>query len=276
LNPLISLKTEQLLKAKLERAEQHIHDLQDKWTTFRNDAYGVAFKDDESTGQRVHYLARAWDPDNSFSLIIGDAVHDLRSALDHLAYHVMSVSPGVNDKQLKKTGFPIAENSGKYQTELRPRIVGMRADAVQAIDDIEPYGGGAGEIFWHLHSLDIIDKHKLLIAVGCTNRRHSMTPQQIDALKRNFLGMDLDAYTPAQDAVVFQTESANIQFPLKTGDILAVTPKSEVNRHMDFTFEIAFGEPEVIKGHPVIPTLHQMAQRILDIIRRFIYCGMVE
>src|ERR1700682_1942445 len=231
--------------------------------------------DDVNTKERTYYLAEAREIDVEISSIIGDAVHNLRSALDHLAYRAMSITPGVTSKQLGKVNFPIAENAQKYNTETRTRIEGMRQDAIDAIDGIQPYGGGTGEIFWHLHSLDIIDKHRLLIVVGSTNRLHSMTPRQVAALKRNFLGMDLDAYTPAQDAILFQTESANIQFPLKTGDKLAVIPESEVNKHMQFTFEIAFGEPQVLRGNPVIQTLHQMAHRIFHIISDFTYRGMI-
>lgn len=273
---MVSLKTEEQIKAKLERARRHIYDLQELWNQFRQHGYRVAFKVDSNTRQRIYYLADVWEIDVNIPLTIGDAVHGLRCALDHLAYRVMSISPNVTDKQLRVVYFPIAENFQKYKTETRSRIQGMRQDAINSIDDLEPYGGGAGEILWHLHSLNIIDKHKLLIAIGSTNRLHSMTPIQISALKRQFLGMDLDAYTAAQDAVLFQTESANTRFPLKTGDVLAVFPESEVNEHMQFTFEIAFGEPEVIKGNPVIVTLHQMAHRIGDIIRRFIDSGMVE
>jgi hypothetical protein len=267
-------ETELRLKAKLERAERHIYDLDERWDIFRKEAYRVEFRNDESTGARTYYLAQALDPDIEFSTIIGDAVHNLRSSLDHLAYHVMSISPGITDKDLKRTHFPIAEDVNKYQTEQRGQIERMRQDAIKTIDDIEPYGGGAGQILWHLHSLDIIDKHKLLIAVGSTNSSQSSAPQRIALNKQRFLGIGLDAYTPAQDAVLFTTECTNPIFPLETGDILAVVPKSEVNEHMQFTFEIAFGEPEVIRGKPVIVTLHQMAERILYIVKTFLYSGM--
>lgn len=98
-----------------------------------------------------------------------------------------------------------------------------------------------------------------------------MAPSPIAAIKINFLGIKLDTYSPAQDASLFRTEPVNRIFPLKTGDILATVSKSEVNEHMTFAFEIAFGEPEVLKGQPVIETLHQMAEIIRSIIRTFIY-----
>jgi hypothetical protein len=267
---LISTDTEQRLTAKLEWAERHIYNLQDAWDLFCKDGYRVASNDDPQTGDRTYYLADVRPIESRFPLIIGDAVHSLRSALDHLAYHLMSISPGITAETLGHVYFPIAENPEKYKTAKR-RIEGMRQDAIKAIDAIEPYGGGAGEILWHLHSLDIIDKHKLLIAIGSTNSRQSMAPSRIAATKSNFLGIKLDTYTPAQDAILFRTEPTQIIFQLKTGDKLAVIPKSEVNEHMNFTFEIAFGEPEIVKGHPVIETLHHMAEIIRDIIKRFIY-----
>lgn len=268
---LIDTHTEALLNAKLERAERHIYYLKKAWDLFSRQGYRVKSKDDPNTGDRTYYLADAWPIDTDFPLIIGDAVHCLRSALDHLTYHVMSLTSGITPKHLAKVYFPIAENAHKYRTEQRRRIKGMRQDAMKAIDDIEPYGGGSGEVLWHLHSLDLIDKHKLLIAVGSTNRLQSMPPGRIAATKRRFLGVKLDTYTPAQDAILFQTEPTNIIFPLKTGDELTVVPKSEVNEHMNFAFEIAFGEPEIVKGQPVIKTLGGMAESVRTIIKTFVY-----
>jgi hypothetical protein len=230
---VICVKTEQILLAKLERAEQHIYDLEQRWTRFIKHAYRVTSNDDPDTGDRAYRLSEAWDLEHNFSLIIGDAVHCLRSALDHLAYHVMSISPGITDKALGKVYFPIAEDAHKYKTEQRARIEGMRQEAIEAIDRIQPYGGGSGGIFWHLHSLDIIDKHKLLIAVGSTNRLHSMPPSRIKDLKQRFLKMSPDSYSAAEDAILFKTTPTSIKFPLKTGDILTVVPKSEVNEHMN-------------------------------------------
>ena len=261
------------LNGKLEWAERHIYNLQDAWDIFRKDGYRVAFNDDLRTGDRTYYLTDAAPIDPDFSLIIGDAIHCLRSALDHLAYHVMSITPGITKKRLRHVYFPIGEDANEYITVKRTRIEGMRQDAIKAIDAIEPYGGGAGEILWHLHTLDIIDKHKLLIAVGSTNGLQSMAPSRIAAVKRRFLGVKLDTYTPAQDAILFRTEPTERIFPLKTGDVLTVIPKSEVNEHMNFTFEIAFGEPEIVKGRPVIETLHHMAEIIRELIRTFVNKG---
>lgn len=271
---MISIDTEQLLKAKLEWAERHIYSLQEAWDHFCKRAYRVEFNDDLNTGDRIYHLADACPIDASFSLLIGDAVHCLRSALDHLAYHVMSISPGITPKHLGKVYFPIGKDSNEYVTEKRTRIEGIRHDAIEVIDSIEPYGGGAGEILWHLHCLDIIDKHKLLIAVGSTNSLQSMAPSRVAATKRKFLRTRLDAYTPAQDALLFRTEPSKLIFPLKTGDVLAVIPMPEVNEYMNFTFEIAFGEPEIVKGHQVIEALHRMAELIRHIIRTFLYKGL--
>ena len=269
---MISTDVEQHLNAKLEWAEIHIYNLQEAWDRFCKDGYRVASNDDHQTGDRTYYLADVRPIEFPFPLIIGDAVHSLRSALDHLAYHVMSITPGITAETLGHVYFPIGKDAKEYKTA-KTRIKRMRQDAKKAIDDIEPYGGGAGETLWHIHSLDIIDKHKLLIAVGSTNRFQSMAPSRIADTKSKFLGIKLGTYPPAQDAILFRTAPTQMIFPLKTGDILAVIPKSEVNEHMNFTFEIAFGEPEIVRGHPVIETLYRMAEIIRYIIKRFIYQG---
>ena len=186
------------------------------------------------------------------------------------------MSPGITAKNLQSVYFPIAETAAEYQSLKGRRVKGMRQDTVKAIDLIEPYRGGAGEILWQLHDLDIIDKHKLLIAVGSTSRQQSMPPSEIARLKREFLGIRQQIYTPAQEAILFQTARASIQFPLKRGDILAIIPEREVNEHMHFTFEVAFGEPIALRGEPVIAKLFEMSGRIRDIIRNFDNAGYLE
>jgi hypothetical protein len=56
---------------------------------------------------------------------------------------------------------------------------------------------------------------------------------------------------------------------LKAGDVLARIRKAEVQDKMHFPFEVAFGEPEILKGQPIIVFLHQAAHRIRNIVSEF-------
>ena len=63
-------------------------------------------------------------------------------------------------------------------------------------------------------------------------------------------------------------------FPLKVGDVLLTVPESEVEENMQFILNIAFAEPEIVKGNPVIETLHEMRKSIHHLIFEFERWGL--
>jgi hypothetical protein len=130
----------------------------------------------------------------------------------------------------------------------------LRPEAVQAIEAFSPFEGGLGAVLRHVHSLDIIDKHHLLLTVASSNTTHSMPPSVIERYKHG-LGLK-DEYTPAEEALIFQTESL-ARFPLKAGTELARIPIADENDNMSFMFALAFGEPKAVEGKPIIQTLFQ-------------------
>jgi hypothetical protein len=147
----------------------------------------------------------------------------------------------------------------------------MRKGAINAIRAIEPYEGGSGAVFWHLHCLDIIDKHRLLLTIWPQSASHSMPPSKRAEIAKNFLGLpDSD---PIPSGQAFQTDSRRIR--LKAGRKLVTTRKAEVEEDMYFSFQIAFGEPKVIRGDSVVMKLHQIADRIHDIISTFDSAGLL-
>ena len=65
-------------------------------------------------------------------------------------------------------------------------------------------------------------------------------------------------------------------FPLKAGDALLTVPKSEVEDDMKFLLRIAFAEPEIVKGNPIIDTLHDMTTRVRHVIFDFDRKGLLQ
>jgi hypothetical protein len=122
--------------------------------------------------------------------------------------------------------FPIAVNSEKFRA-VKATTKGPRPEAIKTIDDVQPYGGGAGEILWHLHFLDILDKHQLLIPAALANLRQSMSPSVIIGFRYAFLNV-VGHYSDAQLARSVPHSIQRSPFPLKAGDVLCVVPKSQV------------------------------------------------
>lgn len=96
--------------------------------------------------------------------IIGDVVHNLRSSLDHLAWQLVEANGGTpSDKPGEQTAFPIRDVRRK---ELRIHG-GVDPRALKVIEDLQPYNvhpeSPTDADLWHLHRLDIVDKHHGLL-----------------------------------------------------------------------------------------------------------------
>lgn len=113
------------------------------------------------------------------ALFVGDAVHNLRSALDLLACEVVERSR----KSPHHVHFPFSETragltgqtagsppGGEMQ---RKRFYRARQDAQDTLLALEPHGEpGGNRLLWGLHRLDLVDKHQDLLSL----EGHQPTP----------------------------------------------------------------------------------------------------
>lgn len=262
------------LMLKIFRADKHIRDFEeDCEKTKRQFINSISFKDDEKTGDRSYYLGNAGFIDDMISLVVGDALHNLRCALDHLAHHLVRIgtkSPGPFDDVC----FPIGNTLTNYEDRLRKIIGRLEKCAVGRINAIEPYKGGKGHDLWILRRLDDVDKHRVKLSANCTNLFHTMPPSQRKDIAEKFLGLPADAPIPSGKRFMTSSEGVHL-LSLKGGEDLCTVPKAEVEGEMDFTFDITFDEPGVIEGESVRVTLHRMSDLVRGIIHDFDCRGLL-
>ena len=154
-----------LIRVKIERAKKHLVDLERLLRSRRGHKYAnVAVRDDDpNTGLALPPVLRRVRVFPFESLAIaGDVVHNLRSALDHLAYQLV-LANGI--QPMRDTCFPIGKDFTAYEGMKARCVKGMGASAKKAIDAVKPYGGGNGFLF-AIHTLNNIDKHRLMFTVG--------------------------------------------------------------------------------------------------------------
>jgi hypothetical protein len=236
-----------LIRAKVERAEKHINDLDVALRTFLDsNPYLVARKPHpEGSDLMVYWLSSARPIPPLISIIAGDTLANLRGALDHLAFQLAWLN-GARDKRiLRDTCFPIFDDAASYKSGAKGKIQGMSEAAKERINACAPYKGG-DDALWRLHRLNNIDKHRLLITV-CM-----------------FFG------SVSSEHAHYISPSHNAWKPLKAGDVLTVLPTEYVkDENLHFTFEIAFNELGVAECEPVPKTLRQMAQVVGDTVDSF-------
>jgi len=250
------------VRAKVERAKQQLSELDTTLGAFfRTNPYKVGTKRDPQTRRLIYYLVSVRDVPLEISVIAGEVLQSLRSALDHLAYQLVLVGTGQSGP-FNHVYFPIFDSASKYQAGKLGQIKGMRQDAIDVIDGLKPYKGG-NDILWRLHKLNIVDKHRLLVTVGS-----QMRSADIGALMSSQMPPLPDG-TPVPILSAF-FKVADPMFPLKTGDeLLTDLPDAKPNKHLEFRFEVALSEPHILEGEPIGETLHQMIDLVDALIPNF-------
>ena len=94
-------------------------------------------------------------------LLIGDAIHNMRTALDLLACDLVRL----NGKSAHKVYFPFASSATELDDQIKKkRFNRAGADAVALLKTKRPYTGG-DVLLRGIHDLDILDKHQLIVPV---------------------------------------------------------------------------------------------------------------
>ena len=154
---------------KLERAEEHINQLEREREAFLNKTPNRELADYDADSEKAFkdfHGQRVVDP--RLSVLTGDVLHQLRSSLDHMACDLILSNGG---SITLKSQFPIFLYEPTKQGDIRRyngQIEGVtRPEILTIIKRHQPYAAGDGRGGSHslavLKSLSNIDKHRALI-----------------------------------------------------------------------------------------------------------------
>ena|GEM_PF-2170485 len=152
-------------RAKIEWAAKHFEVLDGEGRTWEEShPYRLWGHLNRETLKYVGGLAVEPKPPRELSLVLGDYVHNLRSALDHLVWQLVIANRQVPGKRNK---FPIAATKAEWrdQVENGGWLKGVHPDAVAIIKRLQPCSGKgppSDHLLAGLNILDISDKHHVL------------------------------------------------------------------------------------------------------------------
>jgi hypothetical protein len=265
-------------RLKVERAREHLGDI---YTIMQavapGELYEVGIKEDVEARKRIYYAARVEPIPNRILILAVDTIHNLRSALDHLAYDLFMAGPGATVGSPRKIYFPISSDAAKYKSESSHKVRGMSQTAIRQIDANEPFKGGRGHQLWVLHELNNIDKHRLLITLGSVLKNIDWGDDLAMTLERQWAAQVLQGEHPRcivlasrrTDARhgIYKTNSPPV---LKVGDVMLVQSiDSIMNKQLQLGFDIAISEPGAIEGQLLLETLHQLANFVDRLLTEF-------
>jgi hypothetical protein len=219
--------------------------------------YNVAIENEPETGANFlcFDINTSGFPFDDAAVGIGDAVHNLRSSLDHLYYQVVLCCGGTPTQW---TRFPIYDLKDRLQTHLNGALKHKQiSDAVATLilNRIRPYQTGDRNIsgnrnIWGIHDLNIRDKHKVLTPI-------------IKLTGIWDIRIEDENHTQFGSGEYFISNSCRIR--LSDADDRIVTLK---NKGHGLAF-IIFDEGMPLKGQPVIATLRNMSREVTRTIEAF-------
>jgi hypothetical protein len=232
-----------LLRIKIERAKHNFKYLESKIVQARGNNLGVFVGDEDPQTREIiqHWKVLPVYPFWILS-IAGDVIHNLRGALDHLAFQLAIVGSGKLPS--RRVEFPIAKDRDTYEAEKPRKVEGIRPEAIKAIDDLKPYKGG-NDALWRIHELDNIDKHRFVFVIA------------EDAL------FEAPWFTEEMPFLI-RPRTLNADAPLFSGAF-----ESETENDVNFEIEEAVNETKVGKGDALLPMLRQYVNVVEDLILSF-------
>jgi hypothetical protein len=160
------------IACKIQRAEMHHQALDAEVQAFLQadpKPYRIVAEDDPESGDRVYRMEIVRPPPAiEWGVSAGDVIHNLRSALDHLAYALcLAYSPHVMPPA--GTEFPIFADEDLFSRADCGagfyKIRGMSDGAQEAVRGLQPYQHGdsaKSQSLWLLQEMSNIDKHRHL------------------------------------------------------------------------------------------------------------------
>lgn len=280
---------------KLNWADQHIQDLQFRIRAFlQPNPYAFVEEQDPDTGQWYVRVKTSAVIDPDISLIAGDVLCHLKSALDYMLWSIIkeriAANPGDGSRrpsrtQAKRIGFgcqdanPLgaAETRLNYEARTGGQEAFLGQDTITLLHAEEAYQGGKGDVLWRLDALNNVNKHRFVIITGVELTTISLSPKMSEETVQKIRKWGLPDF--AMDMIVNSgfglviLTAPNQRVVLEDGATIfgpADFRFSQKYHYPDPTADVAINEPDVIDGVvPIIDLLREFHGAVRDTIDRF-------
>jgi hypothetical protein len=243
---------------KLSRAKHHVEELRaavGQLDVVTTDSI-VGAPSDEDSSVLVYRVTQVPEIDPSVSAIAGDVLHNLRTALDHVAWQLVLLGDGQPNEN---TTFPLVDTATNRDGTPRaplvvkpgindPRIMAAVA-AMQPIAEARHGHDPKTDALGIIGRLNNIDKHRLLLTV-------------VHALDR-----DLPAYWGQSEGDPSPTYKFNVG-PLAANDVVATfdfggaPPPPDFDPHLKLTITLAEPDASWAQGLDIVDVLDGLRRTV--------------
>ena len=225
-------------RLKLKRGIDHINHLRDYVANYT----GAALVPEPENGGIAWRIRISEDPAYTVHALLGDAIHNLRAALDHAAVEAVRL----NGKNPKGVYFPFAEDASQIEAMIVQRKFNRASDEAQdLVRKLKPYKGGNAPLR-AIHDLDVADKHHSLIS---------------------FTGIAKQT----TDFTIGTNVISGSMIDLRDGAGLLFAPLQPflAYNHRQVGFVAAFEKGQPLGGNEVVPTLTSLSKLVEGVVEAF-------
>jgi hypothetical protein len=165
---------------KIGRAKEHLETLGRELSAWAKTESMRVIKESEDGGRTHRVFVEVIEPAPlaRWSLVAGDCVHNLRSALDSLLYGIAIIQTGQNPPpDEKKIQFPIVTDAASFQGEVKRRLQSLSPAVTQALETFQPYNRPHSDLPPLLGILSVLsnqEKHRMLNVGAATTHSASV------------------------------------------------------------------------------------------------------
>jgi hypothetical protein len=240
---------------KIARANEHLEAVRRMVAGYEEASCEVVVENDLQAD--IGWLTlRLPKPDRYLSILAGDCLYNLRSALDHLVWQLVLSNPP--NRPTRHNMFPICTSMGAFEEQIQKgRLKGVTEPAVALIKGLQP-GDDRGHPLFLLDKLHNIDKHRELnLVIAVASDLH---------LKWTRQGIVTSESTMANEDI--HDGARLIGFPLSDRDFRPV--RDEMKVYGEATTFVAFKDVAVADDNPA------PIQATLERIREFLIEAVIE
>jgi hypothetical protein len=162
-------------RLKMKRARHHLKVLERNHGRFLEKYPHIIVPDfNRQDGRDVLRAKITTQPPERFKVIVSDVLHNLHTALDHIAWQLALSDRkrrGLNGEPSTYTAFPLYDKRLRWEANLRDPRRSKLLDITDPhvrdiIESFQPYHPGENELLGLLNELSRTDKHQTLLLIG--------------------------------------------------------------------------------------------------------------
>ena len=230
---------------KVERAKSHIDEIEDILSNIQAPESEPFILTRDSGGRYILKLSALGHRGRYIPVMLGDALHNLRSALDHVWTALDRELTGRESKAC----FPFERTRGGVKVKVEESIVFRKIPKVRelVLDKVKTYSTDGGDhVLWSLTKLNNIDKHNTLVPIIEVNQVENLMVRSGD----------------------FSMNFKNTTFQNVSNLFLSDLPV-EYRCAGGIQVSAVFGSGLPVAGYSLVPTLRQMSVAVGAAINLF-------